>query len=121
MSDATIYHNPKCSKSCRALEILNESSLAIVVVSYLEAPPTAEELDGICTQLGVEPLAITRVKEARFEELKLSVDDDRSRAEWVRFLTENPSLLERPIVRVGTRWIVARPPERVLELIEFSS
>ena len=87
------------------------------VVRYLENPPTIEQLDELCRALGVEPTSVLRSKEQRFAELELSVDDDRPRSEWLRILSENPILIERPIVCVDGRCVVGRPPERVRELL----
>ena len=67
--------------------------------------------------LRVSPTAIIRIKEARFEELGLSLEDQRSDAEWCRILHDNPGLLERPIVKIGERAVVGRPPENVLKLL----
>ncbi|MEM7260683.1 MAG: ArsC/Spx/MgsR family protein [Planctomycetota bacterium] len=87
---------------------------------YLDEPPAADELDAICQALDQEPTAIVRTKENRFVELGLSLDEKRSRAEWLQLLAENPSLIERPIVCVGSgeamRCVVGRPPERIAKL-----
>ena len=116
MSGVTIYHNPRCSKSRKALAFIRDEA-GLEVVRYLETPPTADELDRICRLLGVEPTALLRTKDRRFEELELSVDDDRSREEWLGLIAENPTLLERPIVVKGQRAVIGRPPERVLDLL----
>ncbi|MGI9628488.1 MAG: arsenate reductase (glutaredoxin) [Longimicrobiales bacterium] len=111
----TIYHNPRCSSSRKALAILN--GLDANVVRYLENPPTVIELDRVCRLLGVQPTELIRVKERRFEELGLSLEDDRGREGWLRIIVENPVLLERPIVIMGDRAVVGRPPEKVLDLL----
>lgn len=111
----TIYHNPRCSSSRKALAIL--SGRDANVVRYLEDPPTVIELDRICRLLEVPPTELVRVKESRFGELGLSLDDDRGREEWLRIIVENPMLLERPIVILGDRAVVGRPPEKVLDLL----
>lgn len=86
------------------------------MIRYLDTPPTIQELDRICRMLGSEPLEITRTKDRLFRQLGLSKDDPRSREDWLEILAENPALIERPIVVRGDRAVIARPPERLLEL-----
>jgi arsenate reductase len=87
------------------------------VVRYLDEPPTVEELDRLCSMLGVEPLAIVRTKDRVFRELGLSVADERSRGEWLEILAAHPRLLERPIVSDGERAVIGRPTENILGLL----
>jgi arsenate reductase len=117
--EATIYHNPRCSKSREALALLAEGGATARVVEYLKAPPTEAELDALLTKLGVEPAAIVRTGEDRYAELGLK-GKDLSRAEWVKVLAANPILIERPIVVVGDRAVIGRPPERVKDLLARS-
>ncbi|MFA9460626.1 arsenate reductase (glutaredoxin) [Thiohalorhabdus methylotrophus] len=117
MSDITIYHNPRCSKSRQTLDLLKEEGLDPVVIDYQKTPPAAEELDRICTMLDKGPLEVTRTQEKLFKELGLSKQDERSRAEWLRLLTENPKLIERPIVVNGDRAAIGRPPENVRAIL----
>lgn len=112
-----IYHNPRCSKSRQTLAILEEAGVPLEVVEYLKTPPTAAELDRICTALGVEPQEIVRRGEARFHELGLDARDGASRDEWLTLLAENPILIERPIVVKGSRAVLGRPPERARDLL----
>jgi len=117
MQDNVILHNPRCSKSRATLALLQERGADVQVVEYLNAPPSAEELRGICDKLGVSALDITRTKEKTFSELGLFAGDHRSEAEWLRILSENPVLIERPIVLLDGRAAVGRPPENVLSLL----
>jgi arsenate reductase len=71
----------------------------------------------LCGLLGVEPVALLRVKEARAAELGLTREDRRSRQEWLKILVENPVLIERPIVVKGGRAALGRPPENVLAIL----
>jgi arsenate reductase len=114
---ATIYHNPRCSKSRETYKILEDAGLEIEEVRYLDNPPTAEELDALCEAMDVEPLAIVRTKEALFKELGLSANDERSREEWLKILAENPKLIERPIVKIGKKVAMGRPPENVKAIL----
>lgn len=112
-----MLHNPRCSKSRATLSILEKHDIEVELVEYLRNPPSPEDLQEMCKLLRVSPTAIIRIKEARFEELGLSLEDQRSDAEWCRILHDNPGLLERPIVKIGERAVVGRPPENVLKLL----
>jgi arsenate reductase len=117
MSDAvTIWHNPRCSKSRGALEILAGRGVEPEVVRYLEIAPTRAELEEVLRRLGTDdPRVITRAGEDRYHELRLAEAD---RETLLDALVANPVLIERPIVLIGDRAVVARPPERVLELLD---
>ena len=117
MAAIRIYHNPRCSKSRQTKALLEDRDLALEVVEYLKDPPSVEELDGLCKALNVEPLDITRTKEATFRDLGLSGADGRSRSEWLQLLHENPVLIERPIVVNGGKVAIGRPPENVLGIL----
>jgi arsenate reductase len=113
----TIYHNPRCSKSRQALELLVGRGIEPKIIEYLKAPPTAEQLLALCARMGLRPVQLVRTRERRFRELGLSLDDRRSDGAWCRILSENPVLIERPIVVSGRRAVLGRPPERVLEIL----
>lgn len=116
MDQPVIYHNPRCSKSRQALALLEEAGVQARVVRYLETPPTVEELDRLLGLLGLEPQSVMRNQDDLFSELGL-VGKDLSRDEGLRLLAEHPALLERPIVVRGDKAVVARPPERVRDLL----
>lgn len=113
----TLYHNPRCSKSRRALELLRERGETVSVIEYLTHPPSVAELDRLCRLLAVEPRDLVRRKERRFVELGLAAEGDRRRREWLDVMARNPILIERPIAVAGDRAVVGRPPERVLEVL----
>ena len=116
MSRVTILHNPRCSKSRQTLELLNQFVSNADVVEYLKTPPDQNQILEICKQLGLRPTQIVRTSEARFSELNLSLEDDRSDSEWCGILSDNPILIERPIVISGDKAVVGRPPENVRNL-----
>ncbi len=117
MSQYTIYHNPRCSKSRQTLALLTQNGIEPEVVEYLKTPPGEDALDEICAKLGKEPLEWMRTGEARFKELGLNKKDERSREEWLEILAGNPILIERPIVVCGDQAVLGRPPENALELL----
>lgn len=117
MAEYRLYHYPGCSKSRAALALLEERHIPVTVVLYQEQAPTVAELKALCQYLGKRPLEILRTQDPRFTELGLRVDDTRSDAQWLEVLHQHPALLERPILQVGDRAVVGRPPEQVLTLL----
>jgi len=117
MADLSLWHNPRCSKSRGAKEILEEAGVAFEERRYLEQPPTAAELDQVLTALGKEPWEVARTGEAVAKEIGLK-DLPRDRARWIEVMVANPVLIERPIlVSSDGRAVVGRPPENVRDLL----
>ena len=115
MTDDVFLHNPHCSKSRAALELVRESGVDLPVREYLQVPLSIDELRGIAEMLGVRPIAIARRGEPQFAALGLS--DATPDEEVLRALAAHPILVERPIVVRGGRAVVGRPPEKVRELL----
>jgi arsenate reductase len=117
MAELTIWHNPRCSKSRSARDILTGAGVAFEERRYLEAPPTAGELDEVLTALGKEPWEVARMGEPVARELGLR-DLPHDRARWIDVMVANPILIERPIVVTADgRAVVGRPPEAVRDLL----
>lgn len=114
--DAYIYHNPRCSKSRQTLEILRRSGVEPTVVEYLNNPPTVERLSKIIGWLGIKPRDLLRKKEDAYKENNLS-DKKLSDEEIVMAMVKNPVLIERPIVIIGNKAVLGRPPENVLDIL----
>lgn len=112
-----LYHNPRCSKSCAALALLEERGVAFELVRYLETPLDENEIGELLHLLGMKPLELMRTGETVFKELALGEDDATDRAR-IEAMAANPILMERPVFLRDGRAVVGRPPERVLELIE---
>ncbi len=115
-----ILHNPRCSKSRGALELLRQRGVEVEVIDYVATPPSVVELSAICCQLGIRPSQLVRSKDPLFAQLGLSLADQRDDRSWLELLHRHPILIERPIVVIGTRAVIGRPPERVLDLISVS-
>lgn len=113
----TIYHNPRCSKSRAALELLASRGLTPDIVHYLDTPPDAATLRKLLKQLGLPARALLRQKEAEYTELGLS-DPTLSDAALIAAMVTHPRLIERPIATDGRRAVIGRPPENVLELLK---
>jgi arsenate reductase len=112
-----LLHNPRCSKSRGALQLLEERGIPVEVVDYLSGVLTPDEILGICGKLGCSPRDVLRTKEARFQELGLSPKDERPDEAWAQILADHPILLERPIAVAGDKAAIGRPPERVLDVL----
>jgi arsenate reductase (glutaredoxin) len=112
-----MYHNPSCSKSRGALEILTDRAADLEVVQYLKTPPRRAELERIVDAIPNPPADLVR-KDKRFQELGLDPADYVERDTVVALLLEHPELMERPVVIHAGRAIIARPSERVLELFD---
>lgn len=112
-----LYHNPRCSKSRQALELLQQQGHSPEIIKYLDSPPSAEELDAILQMLKLEPRELMRRKEAEYLALKLD-DPDLSRAQLIAAMVANPKLIERPIlIRDNAQAAVGRPTEQILEIL----
>jgi arsenate reductase len=111
----TIYHNGECSKCRGALEILQERNIPHEVRWYLADPLTKSELDNLLKKLNMLPSQLVRKSEPLYKEQY--EDRHMTEQDWLEALVVNPILIERPIVEKGNKAIVARPPERVLEMI----
>ena len=116
MSELSIYHNPRCSKSRQTLALLEEQDVQIHVVEYLKTPPTAESLTVILAQLGFTARQLLRKGGAIYKELNLK-DESLSDEHLIQAMCDNPKLIERPIVIINGKAKIGRPPESVLELI----
>ena len=112
---ATIYHNPKCSKSRQTLALLEEASTEITVVEYLKEPLSTNQLSELIALLGIEPHSLLRTKESAYTECSLSPQS--SAQDILNAMAENPILMERPVVVVGERAAIGRPPENVKAIL----
>jgi arsenate reductase len=111
-----VYHNPSCSKSRGALDILREEAVGVEVVEYLKEHPDRAALERILDAISDPPEALVR-KDKRFKELGLEPSRYTTREPVIELLLEHPELMERPVVFRGDRAVIARPSERVLELL----
>jgi arsenate reductase len=117
MAEMLVYHNPSCSKSRGALEILQERGVEADVVEYLRAPPARADLERILDAISDPPSALVR-NDQRFKDLGLARADYETRDAVIDLLLEHPELMERPVVFRGERAVIARPSEKVLELLD---
>ncbi|WP_433769388.1 arsenate reductase (glutaredoxin) [Pseudomonas putida] len=116
MTDLTLYHNPRCSKSRGALELLEARGLAPTVVRYLETPLDAAQIQSLLAKLGIGARELLRTGEDEYKTLNLA-DTTLSEAQLIAAIAAHPKLMERPILAVGNKAIIGRPPEQILELL----
>lgn len=116
MTDSRLYHNPRCSKSRGALELLRDRGVSPLVVAYLETPPGAAELHALVAMLGIPARGLLRAGEPEYAELGLA-DPALTDDQLIAAMATHPRLIERPVFVHGGRAVIGRPPERVLELL----
>jgi arsenate reductase len=116
MTDLTLYHNPRCSKSRGALELLEARGLTPNVVRYLETPLNAAQIKALLGKLGISARQLLRTGEDEYKMLQLA-DESLSEARLIDAIAQHPKLMERPILEVGDKAVIGRPPENVLELL----
>lgn len=114
---ATIYHNTKCSISNAALALLREQGVDVSIVNYLETPLSSDQLIVLLGQLAIDAKILIRFGEPAAKELGIGFNDNRDENKWLAFMIECPALIERPIVLINNKAVIARPPERLLDLI----
>lgn len=119
LSQITLYHNPNCSKSRGALELLQTEAgsrgLSLEVIEYLSTPPAPEELRQILELLPVEPGDLVR-NDKNFKALGLNPHNYQNAAAVIALLQAHPELMQRPVALHNGRAAIGRPPEDLLEL-----
>ena len=116
MSEITLYHNPNCSKSRGAKEILESRGVQFEVIEYLKTPLTADAVADLLAMLGGDPAELVR-NDSHFKELGLDAGDYQTAEAVAALLAEHPKLMQRPVAVLGDRAVIARPSERVEELL----
>ena len=116
MTDLTLYHNPRCSKSRGALELLEARGLTPTVVRYLDTPLDAPHLRDLLAKLNLSARQLLRSGEDEYKALNLA-DSSLSEAQLIDAMAAHPKLIERPILVAGERAVIGRPPEKILEIL----
>lgn len=111
----TLLHNPRCSKSRQALQLLEEAQIEVKIHTYLDQPLTATEINELLTKLAKPASQLIRTGEEVYKELNLS---QASEEELVTAMANHPKLIERPVLITPTSAVIGRPPELVLELAQ---
>ena len=116
MQEIQIWHNPSCSKSRAALELLGNKNINSNVFKYLEQTPTKEQIKDVLLKLNMKASQLLRTSENIYEELDLKNINDE--VKLINIMVLNPILIERPIIIKGNKAVIARPIEKLEELIK---
>ena len=112
----SILHNPRCSKSRQALQILRDKGVEPQIIEYLSTPPSEKAMDSILRLMGMEPREAMRRKEPEYRDQELD-NPDLTREELIAAMIRTPKLIERPIVVGNGKAVLGRPPEQVLTIL----
>jgi len=116
MKTYSLYHNPHCSKSRAALAWLHEHGIEPQVIEYLQEPLLVSTIEELLNKLGVGVREILRDNETEYAELQLA-DPQKTTPELIAAIIAHPILLQRPIAVCGNRAVIARPTEKLGELL----
>ena len=111
-----LYHNPRCSKSRGALELLKENGTEPEIIPYLDAPPSQAQLRKLLDMLGIPARDLLRKGEEEYKALGLD-DPSVGEDEVIAAMAAHPRLIERPVFVHNGRAVIGRPPELVLGLL----
>ena len=112
----SIFHNPRCSKSRKTLEIIESQNIEVEIILYLQNPPNGSELNSLLEKLGMNASDLVRKSESIIKELNIDLSSI-SNDDLISIMIEHPILIERPIVFNESSAIIGRPPENVEELL----
>ncbi|MAV00579.1 MAG: arsenate reductase (glutaredoxin) [Flavobacteriaceae bacterium] len=110
-----IYHNPRCRKSRETLQILKDKNVKFKITEYLKNNLSKTQLENLITKLDIEPISLVRINEQLWKDN--FKNKDLTDNEIIQILSDNPKLIERPIVESNNKAIIGRPPENVLKII----
>ena len=110
-----IWHNPKCSKSRASLELVEDSKQEMKIYKYLDESPSINDIKDILTKLGMSAKELMRTGEDIYKDLKIKDIDDETTL--IELLSQNPKLIERPIIIKGDKAVIGRPIENTIELL----
>jgi len=114
--DIIIYHNSKCSKSRKALEIIRSKNIEPTIILYLKSNLSKTEVKNLLSKLGLSIRDILRTGEDEYKKNNLK-NENLSDDKLIEFLIKFPRLLERPIVVKNNKAVIGRPPENILTLL----
>ncbi len=116
MKNIIIYHNPRCSKSRQALQILHDKQIEPTIIEYLKTPLSPKDIAELLKMLAMKPQDLMRKNEDIYKAMNLK-NEDLTDKELIQIMSEHPILIERPIVVINKKAFIARPPEKLLELL----
>lgn len=116
MQNIQIWHNPNCSKSRCAMALLEEKNIDAQIIEYLKSTPSKEQLKEVLKKLNIKAKQLLRTNEDIYKELNLSNIDDEE--QLIDIMVSNPILIERPIIIKNDVAVIARPIEKLEELLK---
>lgn len=116
MTNITLYHYSRCSKSRAALALLEERGIKATVVNYLDTPLNAEQLTALLSKLGISARELMRSGEPAYSEMNLE-NSDLTEAQLIDAIVQAPILMQRPILEVEQRAAIGRPIDNLIELL----
>jgi len=114
--EVIIYHNPKCSKSRKTLEIIKSKNIEPTIILYLVNKLSKTEVENLLSKLGLSIRNILRTGEDEYKNNNLK-NENLSDNKLIEFLIKFPKLLQRPIVVKNNKAVIGRPPENILNLL----
>jgi arsenate reductase len=117
MAEPKLFHNPRCSKSRTAKQLLDDRGVDYEVVEYLKTPPDRAQLERIVSLLSDPPAKLVRSGDAAFKDLGLDKGDYVEADAVVDLLVEHPELMERPVLLTDDAAAIGRPTENIEKLI----
>ena len=115
--DKFIYHNPRWGKSRKSVEILKDNEIEFEIIQYIKNPPTIKQIKSICVKLEVNPKDIIRKGEKDFKENNLFKIIDNQDI-LLQKMVDFPKIIERPIIIIGDKAVIGRPPENILNILQ---
>ena len=111
----TIYHNPRCTKSREGLCEIENLNQPFEIRKYLDKPFTKSELENVIKKLNIKPIELVRTKESIW--IENYKGKDLSDTQIIEAMLQNPKLIERPIIVNGNKAVIARPKEKINEIL----
>ena len=115
MTQPTIWHNSRCSKSRQTLQLLQDKGFDPVIVDYVNTAPSKAEIITALDLLDIDAVALMRTGDARFKKAGLTIADDAN--DLINAMVKLPILIERPVVIYNGKAALGRPPEAVLNIL----
>ena len=111
----TIWHNPRCSKSRQALELLRSRGVEPHVIEYLKTTPSVAQISEVLEKLGMSARQLMRKKEAAYRDNGLASEENEQKL--IEAMFHNPILIERPVIFNDESAVIGRPPQEALKLV----
>lgn len=116
MEKITVYEKPSCTTCRNLFKVLTENGIDFDKVDYYIEPFTKTKLENLLKKMNMKPSELLRKNDKAYKDLKLN-EKNFSEDEILNLMVENPDLVQRPIVEKGEKAILARPVERVFEIL----